>query len=86
MPYDVVIGLDVGKHAHHACTLDPDGRRLLDREVDNTETALREVFAAMADHGRVLVVVDQLHSIGALPVTVAQAMGCLLYTSPSPRD
>jgi transposase len=75
MPYDVVIGLDVGKHAHHACTLDPDGRRLLDREVDNTETALREVFAAMADHGRVLVVVDQLHSIGALPVTVAQAMG-----------
>ena len=75
MSYDVVIGLDVGKHTHHACALDPAGRRLLDREVDNTETALREVYAAMAAEGEVLVVVDQLHSIGALPVTVAQAMG-----------
>lgn len=75
MSYDVVIGLDVGKHAHHACALDPDGKRLLDREVENTETALRAVFAEMAGQGRVLVVVDQLHSIGALPVTVAQAMG-----------
>jgi transposase len=75
MPYDVVIGLDVGKHAHHACALDPDGKRLLDREVENTETALRAVFAEMAGQGRVLVVVDQLHSIGALPVTVSQAMG-----------
>ena len=70
MSYDVVIGLDVGKHAHHACALDPDGKRLLDREVENTETALRAVFAEMAGQGRVLVVVDQLHSIGALPVTV----------------
>ena len=32
---------------------------------------LEPVFAAMADHGRVLVVVDQLHSIGALPVLAA---------------
>ncbi len=75
MSYDVVIGMDVGKHVHHACALDPEGRRLLDREVDNTESALRAVFAEMAAHGEVLVVVDQLHSIGALPVTVAQAMG-----------
>lgn len=75
MDYDVVIGLDVGKHAHHACALDPDGNRLLDREVENTETTLREVYAAMAAEGQVLVVVDQLHSIGALPVAVAQSMG-----------
>lgn len=75
MDYDVVIGLDVGKHAHHACALDPAGQRLLDREVENTETTLREVYAAMAAEGQVLVVVDQLHSIGALPVAVAQAMG-----------
>jgi len=75
MSYDVVIGLDVGKAAHHACALAPDGRRLLDREVENTEAALRAVFASMADQGRVLVVVDQLHSIGALPVTLAQTMG-----------
>ena len=75
MDYDVVIGLDVGKATHHACALDPDGKRLVDREVANTETALRGVFAKMAVEGRALVVVDQLHSIGALPVTVAQVMG-----------
>ena len=75
MSYDVVIGLDVGKHTHHACALAPNSTRLLDRAVENAETALRAVFAEMAGEGRVLVVVDQLHSIGALPVTVAQAMG-----------
>ena len=75
MDYDVVIGLDVGKATHHGCALDPDGKRLLDREVANTETDLRGVFAQMAAEGQVLVVVDQLHSIGALPVTVAAAMG-----------
>ena len=75
MDYDVIIGLDVGKAMHHACVLGPDGKRLADRDVANTETALRGVFAEMAVEGRVLLVVDQLHSIGALPVTVAQAMG-----------
>ena len=75
MDYDVVIGLDVGQATHHACALDPDGKRLVDREIENTETAMRGVFAEMTAKGRVLVVVDQLHSIGALPVAVAQAMG-----------
>jgi len=73
--YDVVIGLDVGKAAHHACALDRGGKRLVDREITNTESSLRAIFTSMAAQGRVLVVVDQLHSIGALPVTVAQAMG-----------
>ena len=75
MGYDVVIGLDVGKTTHHAVALDTEGGRLVDRAVANTEPALREVFGLVAGHGEVLVVVDQLHSIGALPVTVAQAMG-----------
>lgn len=75
MGYDVVIGLDVGKSMHHAVALDPEGRRLVDREVANAEPALRELFGRAAGEGEVLVVVDQLHSIGALPVTVAQAMG-----------
>ncbi len=75
MDYDVVIGLDVGKATHHACALDPAGKRLLDREVANAEGALRGVLEEMAKQGQVLVVVDQLHSIGALPVTVAQSMG-----------
>lgn len=75
MGYDIVIGLDVGKATHHAVGLDPDGRRLIDREVSNTEVELRKLFAQAAFEGEALAVVDQLHSIGALPVTVAQAMG-----------
>ena len=75
MDYDVVIGLDVGKSMHHACALDPQGTRLFDEEITNTEADLRAVFGEMAAEGQVLVVVDQLHSIGALPVAVAQAMG-----------
>ena len=75
MGYDVVIGLDVGKTMHHAVALDGDGQRLVDGEVANTEATLRELFGQAAGLGEVLVVVDQLHSIGALPVTVAQAMG-----------
>ena len=75
MDYDVVIGLDVGKNAHHACALNRHGRRLIDREVANTESALRDVLAQAGGHGEVLLIVDQLHSIGALPVAVAQAMG-----------
>jgi transposase len=75
MEYDIVIGLDVGKSMHHACALDHQGARLLDEEITNTEGDLRALFTAMAVHGQVLVVVDQLHSIGALPVAVAQAMG-----------
>jgi transposase len=75
MGYDVVIGLDVGKTMHHAVALDGDGLRLVDREVANTEAALRELFGRAAREGELLVVVDQLHSIGALPVTVAQVMG-----------
>jgi transposase len=73
--YQVFCGLDVGKDGHHAVALDRDGRRLHDAALVNTEARLRQVFAMLAKHGRVLVVVDQPASIGALPVTVARAAG-----------
>ena len=73
--FDVVVGLDVGKAAHHAVALDREGRRLVDREVANTEEDLRAVLARAGQSGRILVVVDQLNSIGALPVAVAHATG-----------
>lgn len=57
--YGVFLGFDVGKGEHHAIGLSPDGTRLHDAAV----------------HGRILVVVDQPASIGALPVTVARACG-----------
>lgn len=29
--FAVVVGLDVGKTAHHACALDPEGNKLFDK-------------------------------------------------------
>src|SRR5690242_19498796 len=74
--YAVFLGLDVGKGEHHACALDPTGKKLHDRALPNDEQRLRALFAQLGRHGRVLVVVDQPASIGALPVTVARAAGC----------
>ncbi|PPK65191.1 IS110 family transposase [Actinokineospora auranticolor] len=73
--YAVFPGLDVGKGEHHAVGLDPAGRRLHGGPLPNSEPKLREVFDKLAKLGRVLVVVDQHNTIGALPVTVARACG-----------
>jgi transposase len=73
--YQVFLGLDVGKDGHHAVALNRDGKRLHDATLVNTEAKLRQVFDKLARHGRVLVVVDQPASIGALPVAVARACG-----------
>lgn len=73
--YGVFLGLDVGKGEHHAVGLAPSGDRLHDATLPNSEPKLREVFDRLSRHGRVLVVVDQPATIGALPVTVARACG-----------
>jgi len=73
-PYTVFCGLDVGKSTHHATALTPAGKKLHDRPLPNDEPALRALFAKLAGHGRLLVVVDQPASIGALAVTLARAM------------
>ncbi|MEV6449665.1 IS110 family transposase [Amycolatopsis sp. NPDC051716] len=69
------LGLDVGKEAHHAVGLDPDGKRLHDGPLPNTEPKLKALFDKLAAYGPVLVVVDQPATIGALPVAVARAAG-----------
>lgn len=73
--YAVWCGLDVGKEAHHACALDGAGQRLFDAGLPQDEAELRVLFTRLSEHGRVLVVVDQPNTIGALPVAVARAMG-----------
>ncbi|MEU8376579.1 IS110 family transposase [Micromonospora sp. NPDC048894] len=73
--YGVYLGLDVGKEGHHAVGLGPDGKRLPDAPLPNTEARLRQLFDKLARHGTVLVVVDQPASIGALPIAVARASG-----------
>ena len=74
----VYLGLDVGKGEHHAVALAPNGKTLYDKALPNNEPRLRALLAKLARHGRVLVVVDQPASIGALPVTVARDAGCLV--------
>ncbi|MCX0272950.1 IS110 family transposase [Nocardia zapadnayensis] len=74
-PYAVFCGVDVGKGEHHAVGLDPTGKRLFDKALPNDESRLRAVFDKLATHGRLLIVVDQPNTIGALPVTVARACG-----------
>ncbi|MFC3398818.1 IS110 family transposase [Microbacterium amylolyticum] len=72
---EVFIGLDVGKGEHHAVALDPGGKHLLDRALPNDEGKLRALLAELGNPTRILLVVDQPATIGALPVAVAQAAG-----------
>jgi len=73
--YTVYCGVDVGKSEHHACALDPAGKRLHDRALPNDEAALRTVLSGLQVHGRVLVIVDQPAAIGALVIAVARSLG-----------
>ena len=72
---DVFIGIDVGKAEHWATALSQEGRKVLDRALPNDEERLRALYKKLADHGNLLVVVDQPATIGALAVAVAQDMG-----------
>lgn len=72
---DVFIGIDVGKSDHWATALTRDGKKVFDRALPNDETRLRDLYERLSHHGRVLVVVDQPATIGALAVAVAQDMG-----------
>ncbi|MEX5635470.1 IS110 family transposase [Parafrankia sp. FMc2] len=74
-PYTVFCGLDVGKETHHATALNPAGKKIHDRPLPNDEPALRQVFTQLTEAGRVLVIVDQPASIGALSIAVARQMG-----------
>ncbi len=74
---DVYLGLDVGKGEHHGTALTPAGKKVFDKPLPNSEPRLRELFEKLqAKHGKMLVVVDQPASIGALPLAVARDAGC----------
>src|SRR5829696_10496002 len=64
---EVFCGVDVAREMHHAVAVD--------RALPNDEAALRNLFTELARHGRLLVVVDQPASIGALAIAVARSMG-----------
>ncbi|MBP2385405.1 IS110 family transposase [Paeniglutamicibacter kerguelensis] len=72
---DVFIGVDVGKSNHHAVALNRAGKKLLDKALPQDEAKLNALIKSLSKHGRLLFVVDQPATIGALPVAVAQAQG-----------
>ena len=72
---DIFLGLDVGKTGHHAVALNRAGKKLYDKTLPQDETKIRDILTQLADHGTVLVIVDQPATIGALPVAVARAAG-----------
>lgn len=73
---DVFCGLDVGKSAHHATALNSAGARVYDHPLPQDEEKLRAVFTKLQTFGKVLVIVDQPNTIGALPIAVARDCGC----------
>ncbi|RFA06629.1 IS110 family transposase [Subtercola boreus] len=80
---EVFIGVDVGKGEHHAVALDRAGpgragKTSFDKALPNDEAKLRQLISGLKQHGRVLFVVDQPATIGALPIAVAQAEGVLV--------
>lgn len=73
--FDIWCGLDVGKQDHHACALDAAGRRVFDKPLPQDQKRLEELFDKLRSHGRVLAIVDQPNTIGALPIAVARSRG-----------
>jgi hypothetical protein len=74
--YEVYCGLDVGKSEHHAAALNAAGERVFDKPLPQDEARPRDLFTGLQQHGRVLVIVDQPNTIGALPIAVARDCGC----------
>ncbi|MDA8025958.1 MAG: IS110 family transposase [Actinomycetota bacterium] len=74
-PYDIYCGLDVGKSAHHATALKANGEKVFDKALIQDEAKITELFRHLSSYGRVLVVVDQPNTIGALPIAVARDVG-----------
>lgn len=72
---DIYLGLDVGKTDHWACALTDSGQVLWNKTLPNSESELIHIYRALSAKGRVLVVVDQPATIGALAIAVAQDMG-----------
>lgn len=73
-PFEVYLGLDVGKRAHYGCAVDAAGAVVWHGELANDEAAVRQVVQRLQARGRLLLVVDQVAAIGVLAVRVAQSL------------
>ncbi|MEX5268730.1 MULTISPECIES: IS110 family RNA-guided transposase [Kocuria] len=76
MDHQLYLGIDVGKTEHHATALTAEGTVVHDKPLPQSEPKIRALLEALhAEHGPVLVVVDQPKTIGALVIAVAQDLG-----------
>lgn len=71
---DIWLGIDVGKTDHWATAINAAGKKIYSHQLPNDEAELRKIYTDLNAQGRVLVVVDQPATIGALAVALAQAM------------
>lgn len=67
----VFVGVDMGKDAHYAQALDPEGGAVFDRPVANDEEAIRALISDAARFGDPVLVIDQPSSMAQLLLTVA---------------
>lgn len=72
---EVWVGLDVGKHDHHATLMNAAGAKLADRAVKNRESDLSALLDTAEGMGVVALVIDQPGSIGTLAVQAALGRG-----------
>lgn len=76
MDHQLYLGIDVGKTEHHATALTAAGTIVHDKTLPQSELKIRALLDALrAEHGPVLVVVDQPKTIGALVIAIAQDLG-----------
>ncbi|MET4588875.1 hypothetical protein ABIA70_000453 [Arthrobacter sp. 754] len=55
--------------------LNRTGKKLFDKALPNDKARLREILDSLSANGKILLVVDQPATTGALPVAIAQASG-----------
>lgn len=72
---NVFVGVDMGKDAHYAQVVGPDGVEVFDRPVPNDEDAIGVLVADAAAHGDPVLVIDQPSSMAQLLLVVARELG-----------
>ncbi|QTG75984.1 IS110 family transposase [Trueperella pecoris] len=72
--FKIWLGIDVGKADHWATAVNDSGELVYSHSLPNDESKLRAIYDDLAAQGRLLIVVDQPATIGALAVAVAQSM------------
>jgi transposase len=73
---EIWVGIDVGKHTHHACAVDDTGKRLFSQKVANDQAVIEQLVARVAGmSGRVRWAIDLTSPMASLLITVLLTAG-----------